>query len=414
MWYHVRMGQGKFENVGFRWLAVCASLAAGELTASRVSCAADAWPAAAVCAALAALFGYGFRIRLWVHAFLFFLGMALFLHASVEKEHFLRSKPWMRGHMTRRFETSRRGRTTDVPWLAATHKALSRNAVTGLAHNPLSASLNRAILLGERRRLPPEIRNAFVQSGAMHVFAVSGVHVMAIAHVLAFLFRVLLFVPRRFAGAAAIPAIWAYVGVIGALPSAVRAAAMASVCFLAPLFWRRPDAIVSWSLTFLTVACLTPTLIVDTGCALSFTVMLALLLAAESMRGRSATVSLPVMTLVAWAAGAPIAGRIFGHFTPGGLIANLALIPMAGSAVTCGALGMLAGLFSDCAAAHLNNLAALITSAMTGISEAVASLPFSDLTVPRWSISACAAWYAALLAGLVLLRPTTARTWLRH
>lgn len=398
---------------GIGWLAACAALAAGELAASLFSRAAEAWPAFAALAALAALFGFGFRLRFWAHVFLFLAGIALFLHSSVDSERFLRGRPWLRGHMARRSSAASRRADAAAPWLAPAREVLLRSASVGLVRDSQPAALNRAILLGERRSLPPEVRSAFARSGAMHVFAVSGVHVMAVAHMLALLLRILLFVPRRFAGAAAIPAVWGYVGVIGAPPSAVRAAAMASICFLAPLFWRRPDAIVSWALTFISVACLSPALVVDTGCALSFTVMLALLLAAESLRGRGAAASLAVMTFVAWAAGVPIAGRVFCHFTPGGLIANLALIPMAGAAVSCGALGMLAGLFSDSVSAHLNNMAALSTSAMSAISEAVAALPFSDFSVPRWTVATCAAWYAALIAGLLLLRPATERTWLR-
>ena len=407
------MDQARSSNGGMGWLAACAAVAAGELAAAQFSRAAEAWPVPAVLAALTALFGYGFRLRLWAHVFLFFAGMALFLHSSVDSERFLRGRPWLRERMARRAAASRRAGTAAAAWLAPTREALSRSAATGLAADSPSASLNRAILLGERRSLPPEVRSAFARSGAMHVFAVSGIHVMAVAHLLSFLLRTLLFVPRRFAGASAIPAVWGYVGVIGAPPSAVRAAAMASICFLAPLFWRRPNAIVAWSLTFLAVACLDPALTVNTGCALSFTVMLALLLAAERLRGLGAAASLPVMTFVAWAAGVPIAGRVFCHFTPGGLIANLALVPMAGAAVSCGALGMLAGLLSDSVAAHLNNMAALATSAMSAVSEAVASLPFSDFVVPRWTATECAAWYAALIAGLLLLRPATERTWLR-
>ena len=397
---------------GIGWLSACASLAAGELAAARFSCAAEAWPLAATLAALVAFFGYGFRMRFWVHLFIFVAGVALFLNSSVERERLLRGKPWMRGRMAQRAIAGQHDGS--APWIEAARNALSNSVGKGLAGNSISTSLNRAILLGERRKLPRDVRSAFVRSGAMHVFAVSGVHVMAVAHLLSMLLRILLFVPRRFAGTAAIPVVWLYVNVIGAPPSAVRAATMASICFLAPLFWRRPNAIVAWSLTFISVACLRPAMITDTGCALSFTVMLALLLAAEVMRGCSAAVSIPAMTFVAWAAGVPIAGRVFCHFTPGGLVANFALIPMASIAVSCGALGMMAGFFSDGIAAHLNNMAALATSAMSAISEVTASLPFSDFTVPQWTITSCTAWYAALVAGLLLLRPATGRTWLNR
>ena len=385
---------GRHENqAGRRWLLACAAVAAGEFAASRVPQAADAWPAVAIVAALVAVFGYGACVRCWRYAFLFFVGAALFLHASVEYEQLYRERPWMRGRPERMVRGGRDGGDR----MAAARAALARNATLGLSHDCGAVALNRAILLGERGRLPRRIRRVFATSGTMHVFAVSGVHVMAVAQVLAILLRMVFFVPRRLAGVAAVPALWGYVFVIGAPPSAVRAAMMASLCFLASLFWRRPNATTAWSLTFLAVCGVNPRMIADVGCMLSFTVMLGIILAGDCLRGRGSVASLLWMTLVAWAAGVPITARVFGHVTPGGLLANLVLIPAAGVAVAAGAVGMLAGFLSESLAIHFNNLAALATSAMAGVSEVVSRMSLADFEVRPWPVSACAAWYAGIL-----------------
>ena len=99
----------------------------------------------------------------------------------------------------------------------------------------------------------------------------------------------------------------------------------------------------------------------------------------------------------AWAAGAPIAANAFGRFTPGGIVANLALLPAAALSVATGVVGALAGFVSETAAAHFNNLAALVTRAMTGVSRAVAGLGWANFEVEEWGFGACAAWYASLL-----------------
>ena len=62
-----------------------------------------------------------------------------------------------------------------------------------------------------------------------------------------------------------------------------------------------------------------------------------------------------------------------------------------------GVVGALAGFVSETAAAHLNNLAALVTRAMTGVSRAVADLGWANFEVEEWGLGACAAWYASLL-----------------
>lgn len=293
--------------------------------------------------------------------------------------------------------------------LAPAKAALSRCIGIGIGvERGDAAALNRAILLGERRGLPRRARRVFAASGAMHVFAVSGVHVMAVAKVLALLMQ-LLFVPKRLAGASAIPFVWGYVCVIGLPPSAVRAAMMATFYFSAPVFWRRPSAVMSWALTFMLVFCVSPRMITDVGCALSFTVMLTIILVGGSLRGSGGAKSLLVVTVAAWAAGVPLSAHVFGHVTPGGIIANMVLIPAAALTVGAGALGMLAGFVSEAAAAHLNNLAALGSSAMAGVSAAVAKLPFADFEVEAWPISMCAAWYAAMLLVLFLSAARRAR-----
>ena len=352
---------------------------------------------------LVALFGFGAGARGWHLACLFLAGAALYLHASVGPERALRGRPWMRGRLERRTGATE---GAVAARLAPAKKALSRCAGIGLGGSD-AAAVNRAILLGERRALPASVRRDFISSGTMHVFAVSGLHVMVVAKVLALLLRLLL-VPKRLAGAAAIPFVWAYVCVIGAPPSAVRAAMMAAFYFLAPLFWRRSDAVMAWSLTFVAVCVAKPRMLVEVGCALSFVVTLSIILAGECLRGGSPS-ALFLVPVVAWAAGVPISAHVFGHVTPGGVLANGALVPAAVVAVGTGVVGMLAGFASEPLASHFNNLSALATSAMGGVSAAVARLPFADFEVVPWSVPMCAAWYAALLLALFLCAMRRAR-----
>ena len=379
-------------------------MAGGEFAASRFPQAADAWPVVAACIPLVALLGFGIGARGWHLACIFLAGVALYLQASVETERSLRGRPWMRGRLERRHG----GGECIAPGFAPAKRALVRCAEMGLWHDGDAVALNRAILLGERGGLPRQTKRLFVASGTMHVFAVSGVHVMAVAKVLALMMQLLL-VPKRLSGAAAVPLVWGYVCVIGAPPSAVRAATMATFYFCAPVFWRRSDAVMSWALTFLVVCCASPRMVTDVGCALSFTVMLSIVLAGEYLRGRSGIAALLVVTLVAWAAGVPISAHVFGHVTPGGILANIALVPCAAATVGLGALGMLAGFVSETVASHLNNFSALGALAMSGISAAVARLPFADFAVDRWPVCMCAAWYAALLLVLLLAAMRRAR-----
>ena len=477
-----------------RRLAIPAALALGEACGFALFGFGPVWLLAALVAALVATLGYGYGIRGWRFAAVFFVGLALALRASETRQVALRnasgsgvpfersfavdSEPVVRGgdtnswvffdssfdgipvkivipktaHLPRIGETWRcagwlerkpqndysrrflwvKGRGTfaarddSVPpsrlrsAIASVRHDLSRRLGIGLDDSPEVADLNRAILLGERSRLRPATRNVFAEAGTLHIFAVSGLHVLIVAK-LALTVLVLFFVPYRFAGLAVVPFIWFYVAMVGASPSAVRAAAMASVYFVAPSFWRRPDGLSAWSVTFVLFHLVQPANIVRVSSILSFAVMLGILAFVELSRdiggvrrmdepqARSALLfdSL-VVSFGAWAAGTPIAAYVFGSVAPGGFFANFVLVPAAGFSVCAGALGVAASYVSATIAAHLNNLAALFTEAMVGVSWAVSRLPLSHFNAD-WTLLDCAAWYVVLGLSAWLVRSVVLR-----
>ena len=284
----------------------------------------------------------------------------------------------------------------------------SRRMGIGLEHSaPDIANLNRAILLGERAGLARDIRDTFIRAGTLHVFAISGLHVMIIAQLLMALL-VCCAIPIRFSGLLLIPLLWAYTYLIGMTPSAIRAAGMASFYFGASIFMRRPNGIIAWCLTFLVIHIFDPLMLLNVGCELSFAVMLGILLSlrfcAHFNFGRAEGL---IVTLAAWLAGTPLAAHVFGRITPGGILANLFLIPTAAVSVISSALGILSSFISATLAGHINNAAALFTRAMVGISWAVSHLPGSNFETSRWSVATCLIYYTLFLvlpAFLIFLR----------
>lgn len=377
----------------FRWLGACAALAGGELLpAAGLGCA-ESWPLAALLAVLALLFGYGLGLSGWRYVVLFLAGVALFQAASVPAERLYRESPWLR-HAPRRVMRDRVGDSRPV--FASVRRELSRRVGMGLEASPDAAALNRAILLGERARLPRVLKRAFVESGSIHIFAISGLHVMVVAEVLVVLLSCL-FLPRRWVGLLAVPILWGYVLTIGSPPSAVRAVMMATFAHLGACFWRRSDLLQAWALTFLSVYAFSPRLIVDVGAALSFAVMLALALAVDWSRDFGWLRSRLFVTFVAWAAGAPLSACVFGRLTPGGLLANLVMLPAAEGTVSIGVLGVVASCVSETAAVYLNNLSAVFTSTMAGVSQVVSSLPGANFDIGCRSWQEAAGVYCCLV-----------------
>lgn len=284
-------------------------------------------------------------------------------------------------------------------------EALSYNIGYGLSHDRVAADLDRAIVLGERTDLPPETLQMFADAGTVHVFAISGLHVGIIAKMLVCLLMSVFFFPLRWVAVPLTVILSGYVMMIEAPPSAVRAAVMSVVYYSAPMFFRRSDSLVSWSVTFVIFHVLNPEMLLKVGSLMSFLVMLGILLYlrwAEAFRSDFLTAH--GVTVVAWLSGVAIAARVFERVTIGGLFANFVMIPIALFTVVLGILGSVAGFVSPWLASHFNNAAALLIDAMAGISWMTARIPYSNLVVQPWPLWMCAAWYAALIMTFWLIR----------
>ena len=304
--------------------------------------------------------------------------------------------------------------------LAALAKACAARTAIGLGWCPDLAALNRAILLGARSDLSAEDRATFARAGTIHVFAISGLHVMLLAILLHRLLA-LVGVPLRVRGLVVVPILAGYVLVTGLRPSAVRAAMMAGFYLVAPTFGRTGDALAAWSLTALFAYGSAPERLFDTGCTLSFVVMFGIVawlrwgasgLPSWCREGYGGECG---VSLAAWTAGTPIVASVFGCFTPGGLLANLVVLRLAGCLVAFGMVGLACGFVLPPAAALFNALAAAMSFLMVRASSVVAALPCSSIAVEPWSWSGCLAWYGtagALVSLLALARRRFAAWWL--
>lgn len=281
---------------------------------------------------------------------------------------------------------------------------MSKMLEKGVSRSSRGLRLCKTMILGERRTLSRKERDIFVNAGTIHVFAVSGLHVMIISGIL-LLFPRLLFVPMRFAGLILIPLLFLYVAIVGFPASAIRAFAMISFYHMAPLFWRRPNAIVAWALAFLTLSLCSPAILLNAGAWFSFMVTFALLAWTRIAAGgaTSSCVETLGVTLSTWLAGVPIAAFVFGKVSFGGLVANLLVVPLATFAVGSGLIGILFGGISIHIASHFNNFSAMIADFMFIVSSAVSSfLPVWD-KAGSWSLWLCIAWYAVMFAAAVRL-----------
>lgn len=284
-------------------------------------------------------------------------------------------------------------------------EVLSRNIGYGLAHDPLAADLDRAMVLGERANIPAEALQTFVDSGTVHVFAISGLHVGVIAWMIVYLLMIVFFFPLRWVAIPLAPILFGYVIMIDAPPSAVRSAVMSVIYFSAPLFLRRSDSLVAWSVTFMVFHVLNPEMLMNVGSLLSFTVMLGILLYVRwAEMFVTAFKSSFGVTTAAWLSGVAIAAKTFERITLGGLFVNIVMVPLATLSVVLGFLGAVLGSVCPWLASHFNNATALLIDAMAGISWMAARFPYANLVVKPWPMWMCVAWYVGLVMICWLIR----------
>lgn len=277
---------------------------------------------------------------------------------------------------------------------------LSSRVGAGLALKGEIVSLNKALLLGVRSEVDGETRRSFADSGTAHLFAVSGLHVFVIGKFLSILLA-LTGLPSRFKVCLLIPLIWFYVLIVGAGPSSVRAAVMATFHWSAAFFWRKSDPLVAWAQAFALVHIISPLNLLSTASQLSFAVMLGLVSWNRIAIGlKEGYTKLFVPTIVAWAAGVPIVAATFAVITPGGLLANLAAVPIAALSVMLTAAGTLASYISTQLAGIFNAAAYMTTSIMVGLARVTAASGWSNFKIEPWSFMKCIVWYA-VVAGVL-------------
>ena len=196
---------------------------------------------------------------------------------------------WLRGQgVAAVFEASGvKGEVMTGEWaaLGARLRRGFRAAVTeGLTENSQAAVVIRAVVVGEQPPDADELVAAFRNSGTLHAFSVSGLHVAMVGTIAWFLLR-LVGVSRRWAVLVLLPLIFGYSWLTGNSPPAVRSAWMAAVFLGAFVSRRRPDLLNALGAVLLAATLWDGRLLFQPGVQLSYGVVAAIALGASgSMR----------------------------------------------------------------------------------------------------------------------------------
>lgn len=147
------------------------------------------------------------------------------------------------------------------------------------------AALAKALILGDKRMLSAETRDAFGNAGAMHVLAISGLHVGIIMYLLFFLFQQFpRWISRRNAVVASLIFIWLFAAVTGGSPSVLRSALMFSVLLVGQQWGRGSNNLNTLFFSAFVLLLINPLLLFDIGFQLSYGAMLGIFLFFERVQ----------------------------------------------------------------------------------------------------------------------------------
>jgi len=281
--------------------------------------------------------------------------------------------------------------------------------------DPDGGAMLAATMLGRTALLPADAKEAFMMTGTLHLFAISGLHIAGMAAALLWLAKRTR-LPELPSGFVILALLWLYVQVTGASPSSVRAWIMAAFLWGGRASERDTPALQSLALACTVTLILTPEACTDAGFQLSYAAVLGIIAAGgpaanlcaqptEEERLTPAAAQTPMqklrwrvrkfllgglcVSLAATFAGTPLTLGLFGLASWGGVLVNLVLVPLSEIPLMLG-MASVACSVSDWLswpATWLNGLAAALLHLMTWIAQVCALVPAINLELAlphRW------------------------------
>ena len=271
----------------------------------------------------------------------------------------------------------------------------------------------RAMILGDKSLLTREQKKGFADTGTMHVFAISGLHVGFAAAILYGALS-LFGVNWRLQPVFALPALYLYVCACGSRPSALRAFGMIAVVWVALAFSRgmRPFGALVFA-AFVSVL-YSPDIVFDAGFGLSYSIVAAIFVYSIPLYRYAALKTFPKVHVAEtsafgrfckWArtyfvgafcisvgamfAAAPLSAHYFSYVAPMSAVYSPFFVGGAGIAVGLGVAGFALPSFISSA---LNTVAALVVGAMSSAAKFAAETWSGriDFPLPSFLAAYCA------------------------
>jgi competence protein ComEC len=250
------------------------------------------------------------------------------------------------------------------------------------------------LILGEKSAFSQELRTSFINTGTIHIVALSGYNVTIIAEWLMKLFGQISFVPSNLGIGMGIFAILLFVLMTGASSTAIRAGIMAILVLIARATGRNYDVARALILAGVFMILLNPfVLAYDVSFQLSFIATIAVIFFAPRIEkyflwvpARFQLRDIVSVSSAAYIFVFPFILYKMGNLSTVALPANILILPFIPFTMLLGFLTGLAGLVSDILAVPLGYVSYLFLHYELGVISFLSNIPFAAFSIPNFPL----------------------------
>lgn len=278
-------------------------------------------------------------------------------------------------------------------------------------HSNETAGLLRGLLLADRSEIDYETKNEFINSGVVHILAVSGLHVGYILLIFIFLFGRMGIYHRSLL---TIMGLLLFMFITGVPPSVFRATLMAIILILAFLFNRSTNLINSIAIAAVIILLFNPAEVFNPGFQLSFAAVLSIGIiypyiqnAINKLKLHSRWIEYILLflgvSISAQIGTIPFTLAYFSKLSLIALLTNLFVIPTVGVTIGIAFITIFIGSFAPWIAIYFASANDLISNIMIRVISYAGKLDISFLWIRNYSLYDAIVFYSGLILLLIFI-----------
>jgi competence protein ComEC len=253
-----------------------------------------------------------------------------------------------------------RGKSSGLPVASARLNQNLQRVMERALRQPREQAIAKALLLGDRNDIPEELLDRFKGAGAMHILAISGLHVGIIQLLLTFLTRPLRLLRwgRVLSMILVVTGLWGYALLTGMAVSSIRAVSMFTLLTIGQSVRRRSGMLNNLSNSAFVLLLFNPLYLLDVGFQLSYSALIGIGLGSGIMKKRKRQgtkktrlrkyfFGLVQVSCAAQIGVMPMSLLYFNQFSGLFLVSSLILLPVLGSTLLFGYSVLIAASFFD-------------------------------------------------------------------